>query len=200
MKLRLPLLVVASVLLAAAGKPRTYMGYAVREMQFPIAGGEVVSLPVTDAGPIPAENRAFKIEVAGFSITPALFEPKRATLTWQFSLTAKSGKALDRVVVEEVFPSDTAQVLVDDRTPALKHTAREPGPGDRADRWLGVTAGVEPTSASTPWLFTEKASIFVFRFRIHPAGGAPVVLYQPAWFSSPAKEAFRQNIARINGG
>ncbi len=200
MKLRLPLLVAAGLLLAAAGKPRTYMGHAVREMQFPIAGGEVVSLPVTDAGPIPAENRAFKIEYAGLNIQPALFEPKRATLVWGFALTAKSGKALDRVVVEEVFPSDVAKVLVDDQTPSLRHATREPGPGDRADGWLGGTAGVEPTSASTPWLFTQEASIFVFRFRIHPAGKDPVVLYQPAWFSSPAKEAFRQTIVRINGG
>lgn len=198
MKLRLPFLVVASLLLAAAGKPRTYMGYEVREMQFPVAGGEVVSLPVTDAGPIPAENRAFKIEVAGFNIQPALFEPKRATLVWQFSLTAKSGTALERVVVEEVFPGDVAKVLVDDQTPSLVHATREPGPGDRADRWLGSTAGVEPTSASTPWLFTQEASIFVFRFRIHPAGRAPVVLYQPAWFPPPSKEAFRQTIVRIN--
>lgn len=174
------------------------MGYEVREMQFPIAGGEVVSLPVTYAGPIPAENRAFKIEVAGFNIQPALFEPKRATLVWQFSLTAKSLKALDRVVVEEVFPSDVAKVLVDDKAPSLQHAVREPRPGDRADRWLASTAGLEPSSTSTPWLFTPEASIFVFRFTIEAAGKSPVVLYQPAWFSSPAKEAFRQTIARIN--
>jgi len=182
-------LLVLLLLLATAARERTYMGQPVVDMQFSIAGGKTVSLPVTDGGPIPAEDRDFKIEAAGFSIQPSLFGSKQALLAWQFGLTSKTSKTLDRVVVEEVFPSDVSKVLVDDQSPSLS-----------GKMWSGSTVGVAPNPTSTPWLFTEKASIFVFRFTITPAGsGRPVVLHQPAWFSRPVKEQFQQTIARING-
>jgi hypothetical protein len=169
---------------ASSNQPtRTYMGHRVVDMNFPIAGGETVSLPVTDAGPIPAESPAFKIEIAGVSIDG----PKQATLAWKFALTSKTSKTLEHVLVEEVHPSEVAKVLVDDPSPSLKDKI-----------WSSTTAGIEPNPSTTAWLFTEVASVFVFRFTITPAGSPPVVLYQPAWFSPPSKEAFRQAIARIN--
>jgi hypothetical protein len=165
------------------------MGQKVIDIQFPIAGGKMVSLPVTDGGPIPTEESAFKIEVAGFSIQPSLFDPKHVVLAWKFGLTSKTSKKLERVLVEEVFPSDVAKTLVDDHSPSLS-----------GKMWSGSNTGVEPNPTSTPWLFTEGASVFIFRFTITPAGGVnPVVLYQPAWFSRPVKGQFQQTIARING-
>lgn len=161
------------------------MGQPVVDMQFPIAGGKTVSLPVTDAGPVPAEDGAFKIEAAGFYLNPSPADSKRALLGWHFGLTSKASETLRRVVVEEVFPSDVAKVLIDDPSPSLS-----------ARMWSGDTVGVEPSPDSTPWLFTEDASVFVFRFTITSSGGqSPVVLYQPAWFSRPAKETLRQTIA-----
>jgi hypothetical protein len=187
MKAKIPLLVTL-LFLSSAARERTYMGYRVIDMEFPITGGKKVSLPMTDAGPIPAEDRAFKIEVAGFSIQPSILGPKQALLAWNFALTAKASKTLERVVVEEVFPTDVAKVLVDDQSPSLS-----------GKMWSGGAAGVEANPASTAWLFTEEASVFVFRFTITPAGRPPVVLYQPAWFSPPVKEVFRQKIMQING-
>jgi len=183
------ILLVLLFLLATAARERTYMGHQVVDMQFPIAGGKTVSLPVTDAGPIPAEDRAFKIEAAGLSIQPSLFGSKQALLAWQFGLTSKTSEALERVVVEEVFPGNVAKVLVDDQSPSLS-----------GKMWSGSTAGVEPNPTSTPWLFTEESSTFVFRFTITPADSKrPVILYQPAWFSRPVKEKFLQTIASMNG-
>jgi hypothetical protein len=176
-------LVIASLLLVAAAPERTYMGHRVVDRDFTIAGGETVSLPVTDAGPIPAENPAFKIEVAGVSIQKSIAGPK---LAWKFALTAKTAKTLEHVLVEEVHPSEVAKVLVDDPSPSLQDKI-----------WSSATAGIEPNPGTTAWLFTEEASVFVFRFTITPAGGPSVVLYQPAWFAPPQKEAFRQAIAQI---
>lgn len=182
------LLAIASFSLFSAASERTYLGYKVFDMGFPIAGGKTVALPVTDAGPIPAENQDFKVEAAGVSVQPSLFSPRRAALAWGFSLTAKSSKAPAHVVIEEVYPDKTATLLVDDKSPALKEKA-----------WSGSSASVEATPGTTAWLFAEDASVFVFRFTITPAGGSPEVLYQPSWISRPAKVSFRQVVARING-
>jgi hypothetical protein len=198
MKAKTPLfLVLILFLLSAAGK-RTYMGQRVFDMSFAIAGGKTVSLPVTDAGPIPAENRTVKIESAGIAIRPAVlgssstsFDPPHgeALLSWGFMFTLKTSKTLERVAVEEVFPSDVARVLVNDQSPSL-----------RGKVWSGGTVGVAPDPASALWLFTDEPSVFVFRFTIEVAGKTPVVLYQPAWFSQASKEMFRRTIVRINGG
>jgi len=173
----------------ASARERTYMGHPVSDMKFPIAGGQEVSLPVTDAGPIPAEDKDYKIEVAGFSITPSLLRPKQAALAWQFALTAKGSQTLEHVKVEEVYPDDAVTVLVDDPSPSLQKKV-----------WSRSSVGVEPNPISVPWLFKEGSSVFVMRFTISPAGKPPVVLYQPVWFSKPVKETFRQQVLQINAG
>jgi len=164
------------------------MGYQVVDKEFPIAGGKTVSLPVTQDGPIPAENQDFKIDVAGFSVQPSILNPKQAALTWHFALTAKTAKTLDRVLVEEVYPDAVATTMVDDHSPSLKEKA-----------WFSNLAGVQANPIFVEWLFSERDSVFVFRFTITPAGSPPVVLYQPAWFSRPVKEQFRQVVKQING-
>lgn len=186
MKIKTLLVVVTSLVLAAASE-RTHMGYKVTDMQFPIAGGKTVSLPVTDAGPIPAENEAFKIEAAGVGIQPSIVDPKQANLSWGFSLTSKASKSLEHVLVEEVYPTEVAKVIVDDRSPSLKD-----------QKWFGSPAGIEPGPSTTAWLFAEEGSVFVFRFTITPVGSRPVVLYQPVWLSQSSKAMFRQAVARIN--
>jgi len=188
MKAKTLLIVVTSILVLYAAKERTYMGYQVVDKEFSIAGGKTVRLPVTQAGPIPAENQDFKIEAAGLSVHPSPLNSKQAALAWGFSLTDKASKALERVVVEEVYPSSTARTVVDDHSPSLQEKL-----------WSGSSASVEPNPIFTPWLFDDRDSVFVFRFTITPAGSPPVVLYQPAWYSRPIKEQFRQVVAAING-
>jgi len=188
MKAKTLLIVVISILFLSAARERTYMGYQVVDKEFPIAGGKTVSLPVTQAGPIPAENQDFKIEAAGVSVQPSTLNPRQAALVWHFVLTDKASKALERVVVEEVYPDAVAAIVVDDHSPALKEKT-----------WSGASASVEPSPIFTDWLFHDGDSVFVFRFTITPAGRPPVVLYQPAWYSRPIKEQFRQVVATING-
>lgn len=177
-----------TVLLAGCASQNTYMGHKVVDMPFTVAGGKTVSLPITDAGPIPAENQSFKIEVAGFTVGPSKDNPSQAMLTWRFGLTAKSSQTLERVVVEEVAPAAVEKLLVEDHAPALKDKV-----------WSGSSQPIEASKTSTPWLYTDKASIYVFRFTIKARGEPDAVFYQPAWFSKPAKEKFREMIAKING-
>jgi hypothetical protein len=189
MKAKNLFLLAAVFLLTSAARERTYMGQKVVDLSVPIVGGETLSLPVTAAGPIPAENRAFKVEVAGFNVHPSLVGPREATLSWGFVFTSKASKELARVLVEEVYPGEVAKVVVDDRSPALKDKM-----------WSGRSAAVLPSPDTTAWLYIEEPSLFVFRFTITPLGKSPVVLYQPAWFSPPVKGQFRQVIMNINAG
>ena len=186
--MKIPLAFLGLLLLAGCASTQTYMGRRVINAPFAVAGGNTLSLPVTDAGPLPAENDSFKIEVAGFTVEPSKDNPKVALLIWRFSLTSKTSQQLERVLVEEISPSAIEKLIVEDQSPGL-----------RAKAWHGASAPLEASRTSTPWLYDEKASIYVFRFTIQARGATPTVLHQPAWFSKPAKEQFRKHIERING-
>lgn len=168
---------------------REFMGYKVIDAPFAIAGGKTVVLPITDAGPIPAEDRRAKIEVAGFMIMPSEGDPQLAMLVWTFGLTNKAVKNVESITVAEVAPADAEMTLVNDIAPKFEKRY-----------WIGRTTPVAATRESAPWLFADGASTFVFRFTISEHGKDARTYFQPASFSSEAKAHFRQMIERINGG
>jgi len=168
---------------------REFMGHKVVDVPFQIAGGTTVALPITDAGPIPAEDRKARIEVAGFSITRSKGDPKLALIVWTFGLTNKSIKSIESILVSEVAPADVEKPLVKDAAPKLQEKY-----------WTASTAPALATRESLPWLFTDGASTFVFRIAINEAGKDSRVYFQPAWFTKEAKAHFREMIARISGG
>src|SRR5688572_23781460 len=96
-----------AVLLATAApvSAREFMGMEVVDMPFAVAGGEVLMLPATDGGPIPAEDDRFRVEVAGFNLTRTGTGP---ALAWGFTITAKQPVELESVEVVELAPSDPA--------------------------------------------------------------------------------------------
>jgi hypothetical protein len=190
MKLSTLLVGIASILFLVAASERTYMGHQVVDKEFPIDGGKTKWLPVTEAGPIPAETQAFKVEVAGISLQRSILSPRQAALAWQFALTVKTSNTLEHVVVEEVYPSSVARVVVDDHSPSFRE----------GRTWSGSSPSIEPSPNSTAWLFNDNDSVFVFRFTITPAGGPDVVLYQPSWISRPTKELTRQAVLKIHDG
>lgn len=152
----------------------------VREMQFVIADGETISLPVTDRGFPPAENNNFKIEMAGFSVGPHPVNAAQMALSWGFAFTSKQNAPLESVLVEEVASSGKAIPMVSEGSPSL----------DKGT-WLGSVTPVVMSKENMPWLYTSESSIFVFRFTIKVRNAAPVVLYQPSAFSDQTKASFR---------
>jgi hypothetical protein len=181
-------LVTILILVGCEATTRTYMGRRVVDVPFPIASGKIVTLPTTDGGAIPAENVDYKIEFAGFFIGPSGSDAKRANLTWRFALTDKTSKSIERIFIDEVSPSEIEKLILQDNAPKLNNGV-----------WTGATEPIEASHTSTPWLYMDKASIYVFRFTLHSRGEPPTVLYQLTWFSKPTKEAFRQKIDLING-
>jgi hypothetical protein len=179
MKRTVALLAVVAVVSGGASG-RTYMGYPVTDMPFKLAGGQIVNLPVTDDGPLPAENYLVKIEVAGFSLMPA-DSAATSTLTWTFAFKSKRGMKLEAVTVEQVYPDTVGVELVKDTTPSMT---------DRT--WHGDAEPLPMTAGSTQWLFESGRSTFVFKITIKAKGFDPVVLYQPSWFGEESKRTFRK--------
>lgn len=177
----------ALTLLAGCSSAPTYMGHRVHDISIPIAGGKTISASMTNAGPLPAENEDFKIEVAGFVVGPSKENPDQAVLTWKFGLTSKTGQSPEMIKVEEVSPSKEDRLLLEDTTPRLQ-----------GNIWAGSTFPSPAGKTQTPWLYEKKGSIYVFRFTIKSTEKPAVILYQPAWYSEAAKDKFRQHIDNIN--
>ena len=53
-------------------------------VEFPIAGGQRISVAITDAGPVPAENERLKIEVTGMLIRAAHEGQPGPFLVWNY--------------------------------------------------------------------------------------------------------------------
>ena len=155
---------------------KTFMGKPVFDAPFVIAGGKTIHLPFTEGGPIPAENDLVAIQSAAFFIGPSKKSANNSELFWSFSFTSKSQAKFDEIRVEEVFPSSTEVSYIKDTSPVVNGMF-----------WLRNGDPVIVSPKNIPWLYSKKPSVFVFKFTIKPKGQAPVVLYQPAFFSPESK-------------
>lgn len=182
-------ILIAVLASCATQQSRTYLGYKVVEMPFVTAGGEVVNLPTTDAGPIPAEGNGFKVEVAGFSVGKSSEKEKTAELIWQFAVSTANGAKVKEISIEEVAPSEVVVPLVLEENPTFSDGI-----------WRDSLNPIEVNPTNTPFLFNNSASIYVFRVTIKVENQQSIVLYQPAWFSAQAKSTYQQMIARIQNG
>lgn len=164
------------------------MGYQVKDVVFSIAGGQSVTLPMTVAGPIPAENDTYKIEVAGFSVGPSKEKSSETQLTWGFALSAKKSVNLKQVLVEQVSPGDVEKKMLKDTSASLKN-----------GMWRGSAEPVPLNENETPWLYESGSSTFIFKITIQAEGQNDVVLYQPSTFPQQSKEIFRNMAAKNKG-
>jgi len=148
------------------------------DMPFPIAGGQILRLPVADGGSVPVENDRSKMQGAGFFTGPSTSNPAIPALTWTFGFKTKTDQKIEQVMVEEVGASDTAKLMLVDGSPNLKQGA-----------WAGKSEVTQADRQSAPWLYSSKPSIFVFKFSIKMQGMPVQILYQPSWFPAAAKQA-----------
>jgi hypothetical protein len=151
------------------------MGKRVFDGPFIVEGGKTLMLPVTDAGPIPAEDERIKIQVAGFRTDLSDSHPPVPKIAWMFGFTSKRAQVIERVSVEEI----------SEREPLL--VVRDDSPQLRGGDWSRSTDLMDASPQAQPWLYSPAASIFVFKFSIKFKDEAPVVYYQPTWFSGAAK-------------
>jgi hypothetical protein len=157
-----------------------------RMIEFKIAGGKTVACPTTDAGPLPAENGPYRVNVAGIALGRDA-DRKNAFLIFTFRLSVGSKGELKRVVVEDV-SGESAVTLVDDRSPKVG-----------AGTWKGNAAPLILSRKSTPWVFQNRPTIKVFRITVSAKNSADVVLFQPTWYPRQVKVGIVQ-FAKENGG
>jgi hypothetical protein len=179
------LLLLAIPFFLFAAQQTTYMGKKVTYLEFPIAGGEKISVPVTDTGAIPAETAEFKIEAAGVALRDLKTHP---TFSWGFALTVKSDEPLQRVKIERVYPDTTVNVLVDDQAPTVT-----------GGTWRGSSSWAEPNPTTTPWLLAKGLSPFIFRVTIARREHKDAILYQLAVYDQNSKMQILNAIAVMPG-
>ncbi|MCA2997245.1 MAG: hypothetical protein ING75_01455 [Rhodocyclaceae bacterium] len=165
---------------------KTHQGQPIILFPYRLAGGEVKHLPVTDGGPLPAEDDSIKIQVSGLIGSRASEGQRAPQLAWVFGFTANMPLEIARVKIEQVFPSEVAISVVD-------HV--EEAPLKKVRDWSKRAAAGDMTAEANPWFFKAQGSVFVFRFTIIPQSGKPIVLLQPTWISAPAKEALRKSLS-----
>ena len=172
-------IIVCSVSILFADISETYMGYKVIKMPFKIADNQNVELRLTDAGAIPAENEDYKIEYAGLTLAPSPENQKIPNLFFGFAFTNKSDANVSEIIVEEVFPSENAIVIYEDKNPHFIDK-----------RWVAKHVHpVIPSQEITPWLYNSKGSIYIFRFTIKKNDGRSATLLQLTWFSRAFKSS-----------
>lgn len=170
-----------------ASTQKMYMGYKVFDVSYPVANNQILSFPITEAGVVPAENDNYKIEVTGFSVGPSQEDPKKALLTWQFTLRTKKANKIETIQIDEIAPTHVEKMVLKEVNPKIKNGL-----------WSGSLEPIEASSSSTPWLYDDKASFYVYRFTIKAENSEPVILNQLAWFSKSAKKSFQYTIEKIN--
>ena len=166
---------------------KTYMGYKVFDVSYPVVNNQILTFAVTDAGPIPAENDLYKIEVVGLNVFPSKEDIKKAVFTWSFVFTVKNSQKIESVQIEEISSSDVAKMVLIDTNPTMKN-----------NQWIKATPPEEITPQSVQWLYNEKASVYVYRFTIKPVNAEAVVMNQLVWYSKPAKKSLQYTIEKIN--
>jgi len=186
MKIFYSILLIAT-LVGCSSKPKeTYMGYDVISVPFNIAGNNVVHLPVTNAGVIPAEGNGFKMQFVGFNVGESKVNKNVAELEWGFAFSSTNTEKIESIVIEELAPTNIIKLL-----------ARVDKPEVIGGRWQLNLEPINANKVNTPWIFRDKASIYVFRITINLESGKQTVLTQAAWFSKSVLANYAKQILLI---
>jgi hypothetical protein len=173
-----------AVLVGCTNNPKkpTYMGYLVTNQKFKIADDKTIYLPVTKAGPIPAENENYKVEIAGIITGPSKINPEKSVLIFAFSFTNKRGNSLKNVKIEQVYPSKSKVELINDNNPTFNENI-----------WSENAMPLEINKYNVPWFYVKGDTTFIFKFTFLSIDGASTILYQPSSFPDQAKKMLREH-------
>lgn len=146
-----------------------------RPQAFTIAGGQQIELPIAQDGAPPTENADLRIEVTGF-----MLDEDRGEVLYAFGFTEKTGRAPQRVRVDDV-TGPAAEILVIDETPALEK-----------NYWKGTALPRKKGDPGLAWLTEDGSTIKIFRFTVTTHDGRSLVMHQAAVWPGDAKPLIRQ--------
>lgn len=184
---KLYLVLLIFTLVGCANKSNeTYMGYNIISMPFNIAGGDVIHLTITDAGVIPAEDNGFKMQFAGFIVGESKTHKNVAELVWGFAFSSTNTEKIQSILIEELAPTKVIKQLIKVENPKILD-----------GRWKVNLDPIRANKVNTPWIFRNKASIYVFKITINLESGKKTILTQAAWFSKPMLANYAKQISLI---
>jgi len=167
----------------------TYLGLEVIQMPFTINNDQTLYLPVTDAGTVPATQNGYAMTYAGFNITPSKSVENQAEMTWGFAFKSTKSGEIESIKIEELPSTAPKQTLIELSNPKIKD-----------GYWKFNFEPIIANKENTPWVYKDKASIFVFRITIIEKSGIETILTQPTWFSKPLLTNFIKQIELIENG
>jgi hypothetical protein len=105
-------------------------------------------------------------------------DPIASKISWTFGFVTKSNLLIKNVVIEYVSPEGKLTSLINDIKPKLKD-----------NRWIGDAEASSMSREDSPWLYSDKNSIFLFKISIVDSEGT-TILYQPSLLSKEVKNTY----------
>ena len=147
-------------------------------MTFIIDGGKQINIPMSNGGAMSAESEHYKVVVAGTKLSVMQKDPIASKISWTFGFVTKSNLLIKNVVIEYVSPEGKLTSLINDIKPKLKD-----------NRWIGDSEASSMSREDSPWLYSGKNSIFLFKISIVDSEGT-TILYQPSLLSKEVKNTY----------
>lgn len=185
MKFKIFILCVVPLLFGCSATER-YKGLLVYEKEFRVSGGRSVKVPVTDLGPVPAENSEFRVENANLIIGSQDKTPDIPEIFWIFEVVIKKNISLKKVVIKRVGPPDNEIQMINDENPQIK-----------AVKWVGIGARTFIDDKDNEWVLQKEQSIFIFEFKLIYNLNEESILYQTVLIPEEAKTKYRKVINKI---
>jgi hypothetical protein len=165
--------------------------------KFTISGGQVVELPVSDRGALPATAEGVKVEIAGPIFGPSKDSPDKAALIWAFTLSVPKDATYSSLTVEDVSAPEAKLVASQDQ-PAVKVLKAPDGKELSLLQLRGSPADISPET--TPWVYQAGTTTIVFRFTLKSTSGKSLTLHQPTMFGDGPKAQIQQMASRAAAG
>lgn len=160
-------LLLTPLLVVALMNQYAFAGDANPNRSIVIKGGQVIKLPFDEQG-------LFQTETSEVTVLPPILDlkidkedPESEDLAFLFVLRAKSKAKIEKFSIEEVSTENSLEPLM--------HVASSP---DSYGKYHVNSPYVKVDAKEFPWLYTGKASIFLFKFTVSVEGRPDAILYQ----------------------
>jgi hypothetical protein len=169
-----------SALLAGCVMPQ--YGTFTRDVE--VVGGQTMHFPFVRGLPIPAENNDCRVVIASM-------RPVGQEIFLLFSLYFKTGKAPQRVTVEDISGTGP-ELFVDDRSPRFVVDTNHPSVSTRT--WAWEKGPLSATNWRPTWFHDPDETVRVYRFTVVTSDGRTVILYQPTSYTEIVKKFILQQL------
>lgn len=166
--------------------PKQYNGLPVYNYKFKLSDNNILVFPVTNEGPIPAENSSFKVLKSHIVIANRDNSVNTPELIWFFAIKSKLKKNVSKINIEQVNPKQKIRQVLLANHPVFM-----------GDNWYGRSEDTDNFYLVNDWLFKKQDEVFIFKITIFMTNQEKTILYQPVFISKQLKEKYKDFVKRI---